>query len=704
MRAVFKREFKACFQCVIGWLFFAVTLAFYFLYFYLYNLSYGYPYIAYSLNAIAFLFLVTVPVLTMRVLAEERHARTDQLILTAPVSIGRIVLGKYLALAAIFTAAVLVISLSPLLLACFGEVPMAESYVAVLGFWLYGLTCIAIGTFVSSLTESQVIAAVLTFFFLFLGYMMDGITQLLSSEGNLLTQILSGYDLTAGFQRMSDGRLDLTAVVYYFSVTALFLFLTSQSIQKRRWSASVKRPGLGIFHAGFTAAAAACAVLLNLAAVMLPQTVTTIDCTSSKLYSVTEDTKQILSALTSPVEFYVLANEASGDKQLDATLQKYEELSSNVKVTYVDPAVSPNFYQKYTQEQVSANSIIAVCGERSKVIDYSAVYETSFDYQTYQSQTTGYDAEGQLTSALQYVTNETMQTVYEITGHGEIQVSGRFQEAVEKMNLQLQSLNLLETDAVPDDCEALLIMGPQSDFSKDDAQKVLDYLEGGGKALICTQYTSEPMEQFCSILKAYGLNLYEGMVLEADAGNYYQNPLYLLPDISYDTVTAEVSDEYVFAPYAQGLTFPEEQEEDTVAYTQLLSTSEQAFLKTDVQNMMSFEKEKGDLEGPFTIGVSVIDTAAQAQLFVYTSASMFSEDADQTVSGNNSALFAASLASLVNDTQASSLVVIPVKPYTMETIAVSRGTVILAGFSSVIAVPLLCIAAGIWIWLRRRKA
>ena len=92
MWAVLKREFRACFQSVVGWLFLAATLAFYFLYFYVYNLSYGYPYIAYSLNAMTFLFLVTVPILTMRILAEERHSKTDQLILTAPVSVGKIVL------------------------------------------------------------------------------------------------------------------------------------------------------------------------------------------------------------------------------------------------------------------------------------------------------------------------------------------------------------------------------------------------------------------------------------------------------------------------------------------------------------------------------------------------------------------------------------------------------------------------------------
>ncbi len=703
MWAIFKMEFKACFQSVVGWLFLAATLAFYFLYFYVYNLSYGYPYISYPLNSMTFLLLITVPVLTMRTLAEERHAKTDQLILTAPVSVGKIVLGKYLALSAVFTIAMAVIGLTPLLLGSFGTVPYAESYAALLGFWLYGLTCIAVGTFVSSLTDSQVISAVLSFVMLFLGYMMEGITNIISSGGNLLTTILNCYNLTDGLDRLSNGELDLTAVVYYVSMTALFLFLTTQSIQKRRWSVSVKKLGMGIFNVGFAAAAVAAVAVLNLVAGTLPTTLTNIDCTSSQLYGVTDDTKHILAGLEEKVDLFVLASKSSQDEQLGATLQKYAELSSKINVTYVDPAVSPNFYQNYTQDQISANSIIAVCGGRSKVIDYSDVYETTMDQQTYSSRTTGYDAEGQLTSAIQYVTSDDLQTVYEITGHGETAISGGFKEAVEKMNLNLQSLTLLEVDAMPEDCEAVVINGPVSDFSKDDAEKIISYLKGGGKALITAQYTAESMDNFQSILSAYKLKLTEGMVIEADSGSYYQNPMYLLPEIGYDEITSDVSSEYVFVPYAQGLTYPEE-EDGTLSYVQLLSTSDQSFAKTDVQNMQTLEKEKGDIDGPFTVGVSVTDAKTQAQLIVYTSTVMFSDDADSRVSGHNSTLFASSVSSFIGDAEKSSLIVIPVKEYDLEHLTISQGTAVLTGFLTVLAAPVMLLAFGIIIWLKRRKA
>ena len=183
-------------------------------------------------------------------------------------------------------------------------------------------------------------------------------------------------------ERLLSGQLDLTALVYYISLTLLFLFLTTQSIQKRRWSVSVKKIGLGIFNAGFSAAAVAAVVILNLVADTLPDTVTNFDLTNEKLYSVTDETKNILSALDKEVDLYVLANESSQDEQFASTLKMYGELSDKIQLTYVDPAVSPNFYQKYTQDQIQANSVIAVCGERSKIVNYSDVYETQIDYQT----------------------------------------------------------------------------------------------------------------------------------------------------------------------------------------------------------------------------------------------------------------------------------------------------------------------------------
>lgn len=167
MLAIYKRELKSYFRSFIGLLFIAVTLFFVSLYFTVNNLLYGYPYFSYAIGGVIFVFLITVPILSMRIMAEERRSKTDQLILTAPVSVGGIIFGKFLALMTIFAIPTAITCVYPLIMRCFGNVPMGEAYLSILGFFLYGMTAIAIGVLISSLTESQVIAAVISFIVLF---------------------------------------------------------------------------------------------------------------------------------------------------------------------------------------------------------------------------------------------------------------------------------------------------------------------------------------------------------------------------------------------------------------------------------------------------------------------------------------------------------------------------------------------------------
>lgn len=709
MAAIFKREFKSYFQSVIGWLFLAVTLCLFGLYFVVYNLSYGYAYVSYSLSAISFIFLITVPVLTMRVFAEERNKKTDQLILTSPVSLGKIVLAKFLAMVAVFSIGVAIIALSPLLLKILGSAPLKESYVAILGFWLYGITCIAIGTFVSSLTESQVISAVITFGLLLLGYLMGGITNLISSGGNILTKILGCYDLTAHLDKFCSGVLDLTGVVYYVSVTALFLFLTAQSIQKRRWSISRKKIGLGVFSTGMVVFGIAVAVVLNLAVGALPSTLTQMDMTNEKLYTITKDTKDYLADLKDDVTVYVLAAKSSlesNDTTLSAMLEKYKDASSHISVVYKDPKVYPQFYSNYTETAPSANSIIVESAKRSKVIDYSDLYETSVDYSTYSQQTTGYDGEGQLTSAIAYVVNENMPVVYEITGHGETELSGGFSEACQKANIDVSSLTLLKSDSIPEDAEAIVINGPTSDFSEDDAKKISDYLAAGGKAFITATYTDKDLPNFESVLSAYGIQLEKGMVVEQDKNSYYQNPFYLLPSIASSQWTSSVSDSYIFAPYCRGITHPQTEDGADITYTDLLTSSSTSFSKADVANMTSYEKEDGDVDGPFVIGLEAekkVDDENTTKLFVFSSTMMFDDSADQMVSGNNAKLFSSCMSSFADSSDNGSSIVIPVKEYDTAKITVSSMIVVLATVGLVILLPLVLLGAGIGIWAVRRK-
>lgn len=704
MIAVLKREIKSYFRTVVGWLFIAAVLALYGLYFYAYNLRSGYPYISYSLSAIAFIMLIAVPVLTMRSFAEERHSKTDQLILTSPVSLGKIVLGKYLAMVGILTAAMAVVAVTPLILSIWGTVPMGESYVAILGFYLYGCACIAIGMLMSVVTESQVIAAVLTFAALFLGYMMGSITNLISANENLLTTILGAYDLYTPMESFMNGCLDITGVVYFLSVIGLCLFLSCQLIQKRRYSFSVKKLSLGAFSAASIVLAFAVAVGVNFVVRELPTDITAVDATSTKLYSITDTTKEYVDSLEQDVTIYVLAAEQSADTTLAETLTRYADLSKHISVEYVNPATNPVFYQQYTDTAPSSNSLIVAGAERSRVVDFGDIYQYSYDYSTYSSSLEGYDAEGQITSAIQYVTRESSELpkLYEITGHGETALTGGFTEAVEKANMTLAELTLLTESAIPEDAAAVIINAPTSDFSEDDAQKVIDYLEQGGKALIVTSYEHKNLTNFESILAEYGISRVEGIVMDNDASHYYNGiPYYLLPEVESSSYTSSVSGKYIFAPYSEGFSYDTASEE--VVYTPLLSTTEQSVSKVDAANATTSQMEDGDVAGPFTIALAAEKTVGEetSQLVVAGSLDLFTDSADAVVSGSNVSMFTDCITAMAGEGEQN--IAIPVKEFTLSNITVTSVAAMLGGLAASIFVPALLIIVGIVIWAVRRK-
>lgn len=707
MLAIFKREFKSYFQNVIGWLFVAALLAVYGLYFYVYNLKNGYPYISYDLNGIGFIMMIAVPILTMRSLSDEKKTKTDQLMLTSPVSVGKIVAGKYFAMAAVYTIDIALFALSPLVLSIYGKVALSEAYVALFGYWLYGLSCIAVGLFISSISESVIISAILTFTALFLSYMMQSITGLISSSGNLLTKVLNCFDLYTPFENFVSGCFSVTSAAYYVTVILLLCFLTTQSIQKRRWAFSKKMIGTGAFSAGMIVVMCAICVVVNLVVTALPAKYTSIDCSATRLYSLTNDTKDRVSKLDEDITIYVLNSKKSKDAKIDETINRYKNLSSHIKVKYVDPVTSPKFYQDYTDTTPTTNSLIIESKNRSKVIDYNDIYEydSSSYYYGYQSQSsiTGYDAEGQITSAIEYVTMDAdeLPVIYQITGHNETEIGSNFQSVVSKANANLKSLELFNEEKVPEDATAIIINSPTVDFNEEDAQKVIDYLNGGGKALIvgCYAYNDE-LANFNKILSAYNVSFKTGVIAENDSSKYYQNPLYLLPTVETTDYTSDATDGYVFLAGSCAINYPEDT--DDVTYTKLLSTSDSAVLKKDWKNITTSKAEDADENGPFTTGLAVNDSSTGASIVVFGTPYVVDDSYDNAVSGNNADMFKDVITSMTGNVELASSV-IPVKDYTLSNITINTLQAVVTGLIIMVAVPILLIIIGIVVWAMRRK-
>ena len=701
MKAIYKRELQSYFHSFLGSLFIGATLILIGIYFSVYDLFMGYPYIGYALSSVVFLFLISIPVLCMKILAEERHQKTDQLILTSPVSVGSIVMGKFFALSTIFAIPVLIVSLYPVIMRLFGTVDLGKSYLAILGFFLYGLACIAICVFVSSLTESQVIAAVLSFGVLFLGYIMSALCSMISSTGNLLTKILSAFDMVGRFDDLLNGSFHLTSVVYYLSVIILSLIFTVQSIQKRRYHLSKKTISLGTYSTVVVVVVTAAVVILNVFVSEIPAKYTVFDVTADKLYSLSDETKKVAENISEDITIYVLANEKDADTTLMETLENYEGLNSHIKVSYVDPAVNPRFYQNYTDTDISQGSLIVESSKRSKVIDYDNIYEYQVDYTSYSSYASGYDGEGQITSALAYVTTDEMPKVYITEGHGELSFDSSFTAAVEKENIDYETINLMNYDEIPEDASCVIINAPTSDLSADDTEKMLSYMEKGGDVFLVSTYTGEELVNFGRLLDFYGVSVTKGLIIEADKSNYYTDPFYLLPSIGYDDVTESIysSGSYVFAPYAQGLSVDGRED---VEVTVLLSSSEKSYVRDNIESSNSYEKQEEDQDGPFDIGLKCVKTTEEAEssAFIYSSESLFTQSADEIVSGTNMRLFTASLSTFAAHEGSVS---IPVKSLEITYLTIPQGTILLLALLTAVIIPSVFIVGGFIIWFRRRK-
>ena len=287
MSAIYRRELKSYFCGMTGVIFIAFLLLMTGIYMSVYNLNGGYPNFEYTLSGVIFIFMIAVPVLTMRSLAEEKHAKTDQLLYALPVSLTEVVMAKYLAMVTVFAVPIGVMCFYPLILSTYGTVTLASAYGSILAFFLLGCSLIAICMFISSLTESQVIAAVISVAVLLLTYLMSGIAQMIPATSGAsfagfiviailiglivqvmtknsvlsmlttavlvlattvlyfanstlfagrITDLLSSLALFDRLQSFINGIFDVTAIVYYLTVIALFVYLTVQSLEKKRRS------------------------------------------------------------------------------------------------------------------------------------------------------------------------------------------------------------------------------------------------------------------------------------------------------------------------------------------------------------------------------------------------------------------------------------------------------------------------------------
>ncbi|MEA4920064.1 MAG: GldG family protein [Clostridiaceae bacterium] len=463
---------------------------------------------------------------------------------------------------------------------------------------------------------------------------------------------------------------------------------------------------LGGSQVVFCAVAVLIAVFLNLVVAKLPSTYTQFDLSNNGFFTLSAQSKNVVAALPEDVTLYLIAENGAENKSVVSLLDRYKAAGSHIKIEYVDPVLYPTFTTKYTKETVSANSVIVESSQRFKVVDNTSIFVE--DYSNY-SQTgktsTSFDGEGALTSAIAYVVSDNLPSVYTLEGHGETALSAKMQSVISKNNYNLSTLSLLTSPSIPQDCEALMIVSPQTDISESELKTILNYMENGGSVILFADYRDVEMPNLTSLLDSYGLKFAPGIIIERNGSNYYTGGYYhyLLPEISaHDITNGLIKDnQYVLMPQAMGIT-QTESHRSTLNITELLKTTSSSYLKPNAYNATTLEKETGDTDGPFSVATVVTEDvgSGQTKLVCFSTSLMLDDTVDSLVHSGNSTMLASTLGWMCGKEDSFA---IPAKSVDSEVLVVPASSSNLWSIVMVIVLPLAALGTGVAVTLVRRK-
>lgn len=355
----------------------------------------------------------------------------------------------------------------------------------------------------------------------------------------------------------------------------------------------------GAYSVGLTVLVIAVVIVFNLVVGQIPEAYRNLDVSSTKIYDISDTTTELLDSLDNEVDMKVLAVKDDTDERITTFLSRYASLSDKINVEWIDPVLHPSALTDY---DTTENTIVISCEDTGKTTTVSFNDILVMDqYSYYYYGTTSYtefDGEGQLTGAVNYVTNEADHTIYQTTGHGESTLSTTITDLMEKNSYTLSEVNLLMSTSIPEDCDLLLMYAPTTDLSEAEAQMLRDYLAGGGKVMILFGDTSSAdLPSLAGVLSEYGIEAADGYIADPTRcyqGNYY----YIFPELSVSGDLADnISSEMVLLTNAHGMNLTDP-ERDTISTTSFMASSDQAYAVT----------EETQQQGSYTLGAVATET------------------------------------------------------------------------------------------------
>ncbi|MGI6004278.1 MAG: Gldg family protein [Christensenellales bacterium] len=472
----------------------------------------------------------------------------------------------------------------------------------------------------------------------------------------------------------------------------------------------VRRTKAGGYATVMSLLALAIVVVANLIVGRIPAQYTKIDLSQNRLFSISQQTREIVGNVKDDITIYVLSAPSRQNEVMGELLSRYSSMNGSIKIQYRDPVLYPNFASQYTDEPLSTGSLIVVSAKRHTAVDYGEIYINTYDYTTNAAgqmvpyiKDTSFDGERAVTSAIDFVVSDNLPKLYNITGHSERELPAAMLTSIEKQNMQLESLNLLSGD-IPQDADCIILHDPQADISAEEADILRGYLSGGGNLLLVTMYSQAGRPNLEGLMAYYGAELVPGVVAEADSSRYiFQNNYYLNPILVQHDVTQPLIDNRrpVILVNAQGIQ-KTELARNTLSLQGLLSTSDSAYSKVDATTAETIEPEEGDISGPFHLAAVITDDtgARQSRIIWVTTGYLLDETVDALVSGSNSNFFLNALGWMTDRPES---VTLHAKSLTVSPLVISSDRANTMTLLYVVILPVICILIGAAVVILRRR-
>lgn len=454
----------------------------------------------------------------------------------------------------------------------------------------------------------------------------------------------------------------------------------------------------GAYSVGLTVLVIAVVIVFNLVVGQIPEAYRNLDVSSTKIYDISDTTTELLDSLDNEVDMKVLAVKDDTDERITTFLSRYASLSDKINVEWIDPVLHPSALTDY---DTTENTIVISCEDTGKTTTVSFDDILVMDqYSYYYYGTTSYtefDGEGQLTGAVNYVTNEADHTIYQTTGHGESTLSTTITDLMEKNSYTLSEVNLLMSTSIPEDCDLLLMYAPTTDLSEDEAQMLRDYLAGGGKVMMLFGDTSSAdLPNLAGVLSEYGIEAADGYIADPTRcyqGNYY----YIFPELSVSGNLADnIFSEMVLLTNAHGMNLTDP-ERDTISTTSFMASSDQAYAVT----------EETQQQGSYTLGAVATETiestdeeSTESRLTVISAGSLIDQSITDTFPQlENTQIFMNAVTANFEGVQNLSI-----EAKSLGTEYNTMQHTGLLSFLVIFGIPAVILIGGFVVWFRRRRA